>query len=65
MAQTEQVQAVKIVASNRNKYSTAMRAAITGRNAAADAKNRQLYRIFDWAFQLAESEWNKAQDQVF
>jgi len=58
------VQQVKIVTSNRNKYTTAMRAAITGRNAAADAKDMELYRLFDEAFDKARIEWEGVQQKM-
>lgn len=59
------VQQVKIVTSNRNRYATAMRAAITGRNAAADAEDMDLYRLFDEAFDMARISWENAQQDVF
>ena len=52
---------VTLTARDRNKYTTAMRAAITGRNSAADVKNKKLYRLFDEAFELAMVEWEETQ----
>ena len=60
----EKIQQVKIITNNRNKYTTAMRAAITGRNAAADAKDMDLYRLFDEAFDMARIEWEGAQQKM-
>lgn len=64
MAENNNVQQVKIVSSNRNKYTTAMRAAITGRNAAADLKDMDLYRLFDEAFDKARIEWEGVQQKM-